>query len=62
MSLKHFSEEDCMIDVDYSAWKQIMEDRGGCTCHISPPCNACVEPITEEELNEVGYTYEGGAA
>lgn len=61
-SLKHISESDCMMDIDGAAWKQIVEARGGRSCHISPPCKACVEPVTEEELNEVGYTYEGGAA
>lgn len=28
--------------------------RGGCSCHISPPCNACVEPLTEKEAISLG--------
>lgn len=51
------SEDDCLLDVDESAWQRLVEKRGGCRCCVSPPCNACVEPPTEQELNEVGYTY-----
>jgi hypothetical protein len=53
-----YIEEDVFIgDVDESAWNQLVENRGGCSCHISPPCGACSNPVEEEELNEVGYTY-----
>jgi hypothetical protein len=44
-------------DVDENAWKRLLEKRGGCSCHLSPPCDNCVDPLTEEELNSVGYTY-----
>lgn len=47
----------CLLDVDEPAWREIVHRRGGCRCFISPPCNACVEPATEDELNYVGYTY-----
>ncbi len=50
-------ENEWLGDADEPAWKQLVENRGGCSCHISPPCSACSEPISEEELNEVGYTY-----
>lgn len=56
--LTFVSEDDCFIDVDSDAWFQLIENRGGCRCFISPPCSACSEPITEEELNRVGYTYQ----
>ena len=55
--LKHIDEQDCLLDVDEKAWRSLVENRGGCRCHISPPCNACSNPISEEEMNEVGYTY-----
>jgi hypothetical protein len=55
--LKHIDEQDCLLDVDEKAWRSLVENRGGCRCHISPPCGACSNPISEEELNEVGYTY-----
>ena len=61
MSLKTISDDECMMDVDEAAWESIVERRGGCCCFISTPCNNCVEPVTEEELQAVGYTY-GGAA
>jgi len=28
----------------------LVELRGGCSCHISPPCGACSDPITREEM------------
>ena len=52
------NEGDALFDVDEDAWRQVLEARGGCKCCIIPPCGACSEPITEEELNEVGYTYK----
>lgn len=55
------SEDDCMLDVDEAAWRRIVEKRGGCRCFLSAPCSACVEPVTEQELNSVGYTYEDPA-
>jgi len=63
--LTTISEDECLIDVDDSAWRRVLESRGGCRCHLSAPCNACVEPVSEGELNEVGFTYatqagEGG--
>lgn len=62
--LKTIAEDSCLLDVDESAWRDLVEGRGGCSCCISPPCHACTEPVTEEELNRVGYTYiqSGGAA
>jgi hypothetical protein len=55
--LKHIGEQDSLLDVDERAWHLLVENRGGCRCHISPPCGACSNPISEEEMNEVGYTY-----
>ena len=64
--MNHLDEGDWLGDVDYGAWLRIVEARGGCSCHMSPPCSACSEPITEDELNVVGFTYGaeaiGGAA
>ncbi len=40
-------EENYMLfDIDEAAWRQVVEARGGCACHISAPCDACVEPVT----------------
>jgi hypothetical protein len=60
--LRHIGEQDCLIDVDEKAWQSIVENRGGCRCHIAPPCGACSNPISEEEMNEVGYTYNTQSA
>jgi hypothetical protein len=54
---RHIGEQDSLLDVDEKAWSSLVENRGGCRCHIAPPCGACSNPISEEELNEVGYTY-----
>lgn len=51
------SENECLVDVDSGAWAQLIENRGGCKCFISPPCFACCEPVTEAELNEVGFSF-----
>ena len=62
--LTHISEDDWLADVDDVAWGQLVDGRGGCRCFLSAPCGACSEPISEAELNAVGYTYEktkGGA-
>ena len=56
--LTTISEDEWLLDVDESAWRRLVEKRGGCRCHLSPPCAACSEPVTEAELNDVGYTYE----
>lgn len=50
-----------LSDVDELAWSRLLEKRGGCRCFLSPPCAACCEPVTEPELNDVGYTYERAA-
>jgi hypothetical protein len=56
--LQHLNGDDWLGDVDESAWERLLEKRGGCRCCISPPCFACSEPISEQELNSVGFTYE----
>ena len=60
--LIQIGEDDCLMDIDEAAWREIVEERGGCRCHISPPCGACTEPIGEDELNAVGYTYAAQSA
>lgn len=57
VELRRISEDDWLGDVDADAWSAIIEARGGCHCHASPPCSSCCEPVTEAELNDVGFTY-----
>lgn len=56
--LQYISWDDWLGDVDEAAWRRLLEKRGGCSCHISPPCSSCCDPVSEDELNSVGYTYE----
>lgn len=37
---------------------ELIKMRGGCRCHISPPCNACVDPIDEAEAESLGLLPE----
>jgi hypothetical protein len=34
---------------------QLVEYRGGCSCHISPPCSACCEPVRLNEADDLGW-------
>jgi len=27
----------------------LIRHRGGCSCHINPPCSNCCNPLTEDE-------------
>ncbi|NDY89716.1 hypothetical protein [Ideonella livida] len=49
---------DWLGDHSESAWRELLESRGGCSCCTSPPCSNCTDPPTEQELNAVGFTYE----
>lgn len=35
--------------------EQLVEARGGCSCHRSPPCWAHSEELTEEEALDMGF-------
>lgn len=56
--LKPLPADAWLGDVDMEAWKTLQERRGGCRCFISPPCHACTEPLSDEELTSVGYFYQ----
>lgn len=47
MKLEDFVPIDHLSADDYAMF---MDRRGGCSCCVSPPCHACCDPITEEEL------------
>lgn len=34
---------------------ELVEHRGGCTCFLHPPCNACCEPIPLSEAVDLGW-------
>lgn len=33
---------------------RLVDMRGGCSCHISPPCFRCTEPMTMAEAEDLG--------
>lgn len=41
--------------LDADQYETFMENRGGCCCFLSPPCSACVDPVTADELRAVGF-------
>jgi hypothetical protein len=40
---------------DGDAYARLIEFRGGCSCHVAPPCGACSNPLTEEEAKALGW-------
>lgn len=51
---------DTIDDVELSdeQYKDLLRIRGGCSCHISPPCFNCSDPITEKEFEQIfGYSF-----
>jgi hypothetical protein len=43
---------DALTDEQY---RELRGHRGGCSCHISPPCSACSNPITWGEARYLGW-------
>lgn len=52
MTFEQFQER---IADDTKMILALVEMRGGCTCFLSPPCNNCCEPITEDEAEYLGW-------
>ena len=45
------------VELTDDQYKLLVHNRGGCTCFISPPCLACSEPPTDDELEDIGYEW-----
>jgi hypothetical protein len=63
MSIYHISDEtlDMLAEKvanDDALLKELTSLRGGCSCHISPPCAACCRPLTAEEAIDLGIYEE----
>lgn len=43
-------ENVCLLDEYPDLWRRLLEHRGGCCCHLNPPCGPCSEPLTEKEI------------
>jgi hypothetical protein len=39
---------------DPALYRELISIRGGCPCHINPPCGACCSPLTMSEAVELG--------
>jgi hypothetical protein len=46
-------DEKVMNDDDLR--REMVDMRGGCRCHISPPCSACCSPLTQHEAECLGW-------
>ncbi len=40
--------------MDMYTYALLINARGGCTCHVSPACPACCNPLTEAEAQTLG--------
>lgn len=40
----------CLLDEHPDLWRRLLEHRGGCRCHIAPPCSGCSDPLSEKEI------------
>lgn len=63
MSIYHISDEtlDMLAEKvanDDALLKELISLRGGCSCHICPPCWACCSPLTAEEAIDLGIYEE----
>ena len=46
--------KDLAQSMSEEKWALLVEHRGGCSCHYDPPCGAHSDPLTEEEVVELG--------
>lgn len=35
--------------------QELTEHRGGCRCHLDPPCGSCCDPLELEEALDLGF-------
>lgn len=52
MTLDDVSE---LLAADEGLYRKLVDLRGGCSCHLRPPCFNCSEPLTEWEAARLGY-------
>ncbi len=63
MSAYQISDAD-LDELEEQVWNddtlipKLISFRGGCSCHISPPCAACCSPLTAEEAIDLGIYEE----
>lgn len=46
------------IEYDEEISRKLVKLRGGCSCHIMPPCSNCCEPMKIYEAEELGLIEE----
>jgi hypothetical protein len=59
MSIYHISDADLdalgeKVANDEALYRELIGLRGGCSCHISPPCAACCSPLEVHEAIDLG--------
>lgn len=56
--------KDIELDIELTdkQWKELVELRGGCSCHLYPPCWSCSDPITQKEAELLGIVPDGAVA
>ena len=47
-------ELDERVANDDTLYRALISLRGGCSCHVSPPCGACCNPLTASEAINLG--------
>ena len=48
------------IELTEGEYKLLRILRGGCSCHLNPPCSNCSDPLTVSEGIELGIIDENG--
>ncbi len=51
---EELDELEGKIADDASLMRELISLRGGCSCHINPPCGACSSPLTRDEALDLG--------
>jgi len=55
---EQLDELDERVANDQALYRELISLRGGCSCHISPPCGACCSPLTISEAIDLGIWEE----
>jgi len=63
--VSNYQISDAELDVlseklanDDALLSELIRLRGGCSCHVSPPCHACCNELTAAEAIELGIAEE----
>ena len=54
---EELDELEGKIAEDDSLRRKLISLRGGCSCHINPPCGACSSPLARDEVLGLGIPW-----